>query len=531
MFAAAAASAQAQQVLVDVTADRGVAFTHRFFPTGEKYMPENMGSGVAVFDYDGDGRLDLYFVQSAPVMATALPPPEAANRLYRQREDGGFVDVTQRAGVGDRGVGMGVAIGDYDNDGTPDIYVTNYGPNVLYRNRGDGSFEDVTASSGVAGKSWSTGSAFVDIDEDGDLDLYAAAYLTYDVHEDRFCGNAQTGLKAYCHPDVYGGQRDSLYLNQGDGSFRDVSESMGLIPGDESRGLGVAVADFDANTTLDLYVGNDTTANHLYTWDGSGGLREDALLAGVAVNGSGRGEASMGISTADLEGDGRQEFVVTHLDFETNTLYRPIAPGVYVDATEIAGLATPSRPWVAFGIVPIDIELDGDMDLLVVNGHIIDNIATFDSALSHRQPFQLLRNDGAGRFSEVREGLGVTEPLVGRGLATGDLDRDGDVDVVLTQNGDAAILLDNTTSPSGQALILTVRHPKPADWGTRWALEDGAERQVRWLERAPSYCSQSAPEIILATTDDRADVSEYPRQGSSRRYVNLSAGRRYVFRP
>jgi len=521
----------APQVLVDSTAARGITFVHDFFATGEKYMPENMGAGVATFDYDGDGLLDLYFVQGAPVAGTGPPPATAANRLYRQLEDGRFDDVTERAGVGDRGVGMGVAIGDYDNDGAPDIYVTNYGPNVLYRNRLDGTFEDVSRSAGVAGGAWSTGAAFVDIDDDGDLDLYAAAYLTYEVSEDRFCGNAQTGLKAYCHPDVYGGQTDALYLNEGQGRFREVSADFGLVPGDEARGLGVAVADFDGDSGLDIYVGNDTTANHLYSFGADGKLHENALLTGVAVNGSGRGEASMGIATADLDGDGAQEFVVTHLDLETNTLYRPIGRGVYDDATDLAGLATPSRPWVAFGIVPLDIERDGDVDLLVTNGHIIDNIASFDPALAYRQPLQLLRNDGTGRFSEEREGLGVGEPLVGRGLATGDLDRDGDVDVVLTQNGAAAIVLDNVASPMGPGLTLSIHHPGPATWGTRWVLESDEARQVRWYERAPSYCSQSAPEIVFALTGESGDVGEYPRRGSVRRYLRLRAESRYVFRP
>ena len=409
-----------------------------------------------------------------------------------------------------------------------DIYVTNYGPNVLYRNRGDGSFEDVTVSAGVAGDSWSTGAAFVDIEGDGDLDLHVAAYETYDVREDRFCGNAQTGLKAYCHPDVYGGQTDSFYLNSGDGGFRDVSREIGLIPGEDSRGLGVAIADFDGNGTLDVYVGNDTTANHLYTWAGDGKLREDALFVGVAVNGSGRGEASMGISTADLDGDGHQEFVVTHLDEETNTLYRPIAPGVYVDATEVAGLATPSRPWVAFGIVPIDIELDGDLDLLIANGHIIDNIAEFDSALSHRQPFQLYRNDGEGRFTEERDGLGVGELIVGRGLATGDLDRDGDQDVVLTQNGDRAFVLENVSAPDN-ALTIAVRNPEPANWGTRWEIAVEDRRQVRWLERAPSYCSQSAPEITFSVPAGSIDVTRSRRDGTMRRYGKLTTGKRFLF--
>jgi hypothetical protein len=515
---AGAARAADPPVLADVTAARGVEFRHRFFPTGEKYMPENMGPGVAIFDYDGDGALDLYFVQSAPVLAVGPAPPEAANRLYRQTEDGRFEDVTERAGVGDRGVGQGVAIGDYDDDGAPDIYVTNYGANVLFHNRGDGTFEDVTAVAGVAGDSWSTGAAFVDIDRDGDLDIHAAAYLTYDPRDNRYCGNAQTGLRAYCHPDVYGGQTDSLYLNEGGGRFRDASVDMGLVPGDDSRGLGVAVADFDLDGELDLYVGNDTTANHLYILGSDGVLQEDALFVGVAVNGSGQGEASMGMSTGDLDGDGWQELLVTHLDEETNTLYRALGPGVYADATETAGLATPSRPWVAFGIVPIDIGLDGDLDLLIANGHIIDNIAAFDSTLSHRQPFQLLRNDGSGRFSEEREGLGVSELIVGRGLAKADLDRDGDVDVVMVQNGDAAKILDNVAPPAGRALTFLVRQPDSASWGTRWELTEGERRQARWFERAPSYCSQSAPEVVLAASGLRVDVVERPRHGVARRY-------------
>jgi len=317
-------------------------------------------------------------------------------------------------------------------------------------------------------------------------------------------------------------------LNLGDGSFRDVSLEVGLIPGEDSRGLGVAIADFDGNATLDIYVGNDTTANHLYTWTGDGTLREDALFVGVAVNGSGRGEASMGISTADLDGDGLQEFVVTHLDEETNTLYRPIAPGVYVDATEAAGLATPSRPWVAFGIVPIDIDLDGDLDLLIANGHIIDNISEFDATLSHRQPLQLLRNDGAGRFSEERQGLGVDELIVGRGLATGDLDRDGDKDVVLVQNGDRVFVLENVAA-SSRAVSIAVRDPEPANWGSRWEISAGGQRQVRWLERAPSYCSQSAPEIAFSAPVDAVNVSRRLRQGMARRYSKLVTGQHYVF--
>lgn len=519
---AAGSVAGAADLFLDVTAARGVDFEHRFFPSGDKHMPENMGPGVAILDYDQDGDLDLYFVQGAPV--TGKPPVggAAANRLLRQEADGRFVDVTAPAGVGDEGVGMGVAVGDYDGDGAPDLYVTNYGPNVLYRNRGDGTFEDVTRAAGVGGDAWSTGAAFVDLDQDGDLDLYVAAYLAYDATDNRFCGNAQTGLRAYCHPDVYGGARDSLYLNEGDGTFRDLSAVVGLMAGDEARGLGVAPLDLEGDGRLELYVANDTTANHLYAWD-SGTVREQALLAGLAVNGSGRGEASMGLAWADFDGDGAGELVATHLDEETNTLYRPLAPGVYADATEAAGLGVPSLPWVGFGVVALDVELDGDVDLLVANGHIIDNIAAFDPSLSHRQPMQLLLNDGSGHFAEAAGLPPSVVSIVGRGLAAGDLDRDGDQDLVMTQNGGPALVLDNASD--APSLSVRVRFPRSAAWGGRWLLEAEQTRQTRWFERATSYLSQSAPEMVFAAPRGAATLTRFGAEGTTRYRLRAPAAR------
>jgi len=519
-----------QPLLVDAT-DRfgGALFQHRVFPSGEKFMPENMGAGVAIFDYDGDGRLDLYFVQGAPAGATEAPPAEAANRLLRQNEEGRFEDVTEDAGVGDRGVGMGVAVGDFDDDGAPDLYVTNFGANVLYRNQGDGTFADVTAHAGIGGDSWSTGAAFVDIDSDGDLDIYAAAYLEWTAETNRFCGNAQTGLRAYCHPDLYSGQPDSLYLNEGGGRFSDSSAL--LLRGTDSRGLGVATLDADDDGRVDLYVANDTTANHLYLQGEGGSLEEAGLLAGVAVNGAGKGEAGMGIAIGDTVGDGVEEIFVTHLDEETNTLYRPLAPGVFSDATENAGLATTSLPWVGFGVRMLDVDLDADLDLLIVNGHIIDNISAFDSSLVHRQAPQLMLNDGTGRFSEHPQGLAGTAPLVARGLATGDLDRDGDQDVVVTQNGGPALLLDNTSGAAGSAITLEVRAPNAGSWTGRWAGTSAGTVQVRRLSRAPGYLSQSAPQIVFVSSGESLDARQDGRWAHSRRFRALRPGRRYAVLP
>jgi len=513
----------------EAAGDLGVDFVHRHFGTGEKYMPENMGSGVAVFDADGDGRLDLYFVEGAPLRG-AEPDEAATNRLFHQQPDGKFEDVTERSGAGDRGYGMGASFGDVDGDGDLDLYVTNFGANKLYENRGDGTFEDVTDRAGVGHEAWSVGAGFFDAEGDGDLDLFVVGYVDFAYDNHKFCGNAKLKIRAYCHPDVYEALPDVFYRNQGDGRFTEVSRAAGVIPSPDAKGLGVAMADFDGDGHQDVFVANDSTMNHLYLGDGEGRFRESALLAGVGFGGSGKAEAGMGIEFGDLDGDGRAELFLTHLDRETNTLYRPVGEGLYTDATEAAGLGRPSLPWVAFGVVFLDHDADGDLDVFVTNGHIIDNIELFDASRSHRQPAQLFDNRG-GKFVEVSGRLGLDEPLVGRGAARGDLDGDGRPDLVVTQNGDRALVL-LARGPAGRSLTLELegRESNPQGYGAVVELAVGDRRQVRPVLSSSSYLSQGAPELHFGLGEaEKADelVIRWP-SGKIDRHRDLRAGFRYV---
>jgi hypothetical protein len=390
----AAQGAETKGRFVESAAELGIDFTHRHFGTGEKYMPENMGPGVAVLDYDGDGLLDVYFAQGIP-LAGDERDPTAINRLFRQTPDGTFVDVTARAGVGDPGYGMGSSFGDYDRDGDLDLYVTNFGPNVLYRNRGDGTFEDVTATAGPDCPLWSVSSGFFDPDGDGDLDLYVTNYLDFAFDNHKWCGISQTGVRAYCHPDVYNAVPDCFYRNEGDGRFTEVSRDVGIVPTADGVGLGVAFADLDGDGHQDIYVANDAQMNYLYLGDGKGGFTESALLSGVGFNDTGAAESSMGVEIGDLDGDGLQDIFLTHLDEQTNTLYRNLGGGLFIDITQITGLASKSMAWVGFGTVFFDYDNDGDLDIVVANGHIIDNIELFD-------PVGPRRRSGSGDRPERR---------------------------------------------------------------------------------------------------------------------------------
>jgi hypothetical protein len=506
----------------------GIDFVHQHFGTGEKYMPENMGPGVVIFDYDGDGLLDIYLVQGAPLGPAAPDGPAPPNQLFRQTLTGGFEDVTERSGVGDTGYGMGASFGDYDRDGDLDLYVSNFGPNVLYRNRGDGSFEKVPGAGGAECPLWSTSAGFFDPDADGDLDIFAVNYVDFTFDNNIWCGNAQLGIRGYCHPDVYGALPECFYRNEGDGTFTDVSSSSGLVFGE----LGLGFSDFNGDDHLDVFVANDGTMNQLYLGDGEGGFREEGLLSGVGFNGSGVPEASMGVEIGDVDGDGVAELFLTHLDAQTNTLYRDQGEGFYVDITEAAGLMAPSLPWVGFGTVLLDHDSDGDLDLFVANGHIIDNIERFEPSRTHRQPAQLFDNPGDGRFREVSERLLLEESWVGRGAATGDLDRDGDADLVVVQNGGPARVLINQMPQVGASLAVELRGSaaNPQGFGARVDVRVDDRLQVRWMRSARSYLSQSAPQVRFglggASQVEELTVS-WPA-GSVRRYQRLSPGRHYV---
>ncbi len=423
--------AKAEVQFVDGTVAAGIAFRHQNGATGEKHLPETQGSGVAFFDYDADGWLDLYFVNIA-----------GPGALYRNRGDGHFEEITGRAGVAESGHGMGCATADYDQDGDLDLYITCYGPNILYRNNGDGSFTNVTSHAGVGHPGWSTGAAFADYDQDGDPDLYVANYVEYPPAVNPPCIQAK-GLQVYCGPEAFDPQADVFFRNEGDKTFADISDAVGLRPW-AAKELGAFFSDYDQDGDLDLYAAGDRTPNLLYRNDGDR-FAEVGVLAGVAFSDAGEALSGMGVDAGDYDNDGRFDFFVTNYQWETNNLYRNLGNGFFVDTTFESGLGMPSLRFLAWGTVFFDYDNDGDSDLFVANGHLDDNVELFDTSVNYAQQNQLFRNDGQGRFADVTNaaGPGLALVQVSRGAAVGDYDADGDLDLVVSNNNQPAALLRN----------------------------------------------------------------------------------------
>ena len=473
---------------------------------GRYAYPETFGAGAAWVDYDGDGWLDLYLIQGGTLLDSCETRASPTNRLYRNL--GGrsgspvrFVDVTDATGAGEGGYGMGVAAADVDGDGGVDLFVTNVGPNALLL-QSNRRFQERAESVGVDDPRWGTGTAFVDVDLDGDLDLVVVNYVPFDAARIPVCRRGS--IRTYCDPERYPGTRDLLYLNEagtGDLRITDVTLEAGLSG--VGRGLGLTMADIDLDGDTDWFVANDGEANFLYRNDtgtsGSPRLTETSLAWGVRFNADGRAEAGMGADFGDVDGDGWPDLVVANFSRETNTLYRHggrQAPA-YTDETRFRGLASPSFLPLGFGAALFDADADGDLDLAVANGHVLDRIADIDSSLPHAQPDQLLVNDGAGRFTEEASWMAAARPRVSRALADGDYDNDGDVDLIVTANGAGPRLLRNDRSGStGLSLSLVSRQP-----GNRSGL--GARIEVRFDERvlhrqvhgAGSYLSASDPRI------------------------------------
>jgi len=470
----------------------GVRFRHDNGRSEEKYMMETMGAGTAVFDLEGDGDLDLFFVNGGP-LGGASRGPAASDALYRNTGQGRFEDITARAGLRESAYGMGVAVGDYDKDGDADLYVVNYGPNVLWRNNGDGTLTDVTAAAGVGDPGWGSSAVFFDAEGDGDLDLFVVNYCDASVTNNKWCGRPGREWRAYCTPKVYGAVPDVFYRNDGQGRFQEASAAVGLVDR-EGKGLGVVAFDADNDGDTDLAVANDSTPNQL--WRNAGGrFTEIGLLSGIAYSEDGRAQAGMGIDAADYDGDGRADLVITNLDYETNSLLRNAGPA-FVHAGYPAGIAAPSLGMVGFGVNWIDVENDGDLDLFVANGHIIDNIRMYNDTLTYAQPNQMFVNQGGGTFVQAPPAAGFAAPNVARGSATGDLDGDGRLDLVVSRNGEPAAIYLNRSVPAGHWLrVRTHGTASPRDgYGARVTLRAGGRTWSREVRATTSYQSCSAPE-------------------------------------
>jgi enediyne biosynthesis protein E4 len=433
----------------DVTNTSGVDFAHVNSPTPNKYLLETMGGGVALFDYDNDGRLDIYFTNGANL---DTPPPSKSdrkywNRLYHQNQTGTFSDVTEKAGVsgmaqdGQGYYGMGVATGDYDNDGFVDLYVTNYEANTLYHNNRDGTFTDVTKKAGVASSGWSASAGFLDYDNDGRLDLFVTRYVEWSFRHDRYCGEKKPGYRAYCHPDNFNGITNVLYRNNGDGTFTDVSAKAG-IANPEGKGLGVSFADYDSDGFVDIYVANDSVASFLYRNKQDGTFEEVGLLAGVAFTEDGKTFAGMGVDFADYDNDSRPDLIVTDLSNERYRLFKQNPDRSFRDVTDTSGVGGVTLPFSGWSTRFLDYDNDGWKDLFVAQGHVMDTIEKTSPNLRYQQPPLLMRNE-SGRFTRVTPGDIFQRDYPGRGAAFGDLDNDGDLDIVISNVGQRAVVLRN----------------------------------------------------------------------------------------
>ena len=475
----------------DITRAAGVTFQHHAAPE-KKYIVESMSGGVALLDYDNDGYLDIYLVNSLTV-DMVKSKQKTRSILYHNNGDGTFTDVTDKAGVGDIGWGMGVAIGDYNNDGWDDIYVTCLGPNHLLRNNGNGTFTDVTQKAGVGDPRWSTGAAFVDYDNDGKLDLFVSNYVDFDVNNLPEFGKGRTcqfkGVPVQCGPRGLKGAGDSLYHNNGDGTFTDVSKKAGVADTDGYYGLGVIASDFDDDGLVDIFVANDSTPNFLYHNNGDGTFKDIGFPAGVAVNENGSEQGTMGVTLGDYDHSGRLSLFITNFDDDYNTLYHNDGKGSFTDVSYAAKVAAISLPYVGWGTWFFDYDNDGWPDLLVVNGHVYPQLPTY------RQRNFVHRNNRDGTFSEVAEQLGApfAEKRTGRGAAFGDIDNDGDVDVVINNlDGPPQLLRNDGGNAGNSVLIKTVGVKSNRDGiGARVKIISGDLKQIGEVYSGGSYLSQS----------------------------------------
>ena len=504
----------------------GIDFRHHHGGSGQRYMVETMVGGVVMFDFDGDGDEDLFFVDGGKLPGYTGEEPRS--RLFRN-DAGRFTDWTERSGIRVATYGSGGTAGDVDGDGDLDLFVSGFGPDQLFRNNGDGTFTDVTARAGVSDPLWSTSSAFEDVDRDGDLDLYVANYVDFSTANHKFCGDSKRNLRGYCHPDVYTGQPHRLYKNRGDGTFEDGTRAAGLADVAVGPGLGVVWGDVDNDGWPDVYVANDLKPNFLFRNQGNGTFEDLSLLSGTSLGDTGRPEAGMGVDMDDYDGDGLADLVVTNFELETNGLYRNLGGGAFMDARSLARIAEPSLLRLAWGVDFADFDQDGDLDLAVANGHINDNAAQFLEGSRYEQRNQVFENLGNGRFREDTA-TGMDAVRSSRGLATGDLDGDGDLEVVIVDSNAAAEVYENA-SEGGRWLGVDLAVPTGNRFGigARVEVEAGGKKQIRDVRTASSYLSQNALTAHFGLGKaDPVDRLTVRRPGKVQVFLGLPANRRVI---
>jgi enediyne biosynthesis protein E4 len=507
----------------DVTGSAGLAFAPTSTHSEAHHLPETMGSGAAWLDADGDGWLDLYVVQAGDFPPNAHRT--AADRLFRNRGDGTFVDATSRAGSVE-GYGQGVVAADAEGDGDVDLFVASVGHNALLLNRGDGAFTEGTDAAGLAGGGWSSSAAFADADGDGDLDLYVARYVAFDPQRGLFCGDFESGRRDYCNPTLFDGAADLFYRNRGNGTFEDASAAAGLA-GPALRGLGVVFVDLDGDLRPEIYVANDMHPNLLFHNLGSGRFEEVSLISGAAVDSDGHEQAGMGIAVGDVDGDGKPELAVTNFDAELNSLYRNLGGLQFDDVSARSGFGPPSYNLLGFGIAFADYDRDGDLDAFVANGHVLEHPERGGS--SPLQPPLLLAGDGAGHFQRCADP--TMPPRLSRGLATADYDNDGDPDVLVTDNDGSAQLW--SAESAGGWLGVRLEGTAPNTGGVGAVVTLG--RQRRWVLAGDSYQSSSDGRALFGVTganvESVADLEVVWRDGRRQRFVRPPLGRYLVVAP
>ncbi len=525
-----AGAPQAAAWFVDVAATAGLSFHHTNGASASRHLHEIMSGGGLFLDYDNDGWLDAFIVDGGSLTDSATAS-RARHRLFHNKGNGTFEDVSAPSGIAHHGYGMGACAADYDNDGFIDLYVTALGGNTLYHNERGLSFADVTKAAGVGAASFPSSCAFGDVDRDGHVDLFVVNYVDARLDNNVFCGNAARQIRDYCHPLNFKPLSNLLYRNNGNGTFTDISRESG-VGALRGNGLGVVIADYDDDGWPDIFVANDTTPNFLLHNTGKGAFVDAALVAGVSVASDGKPRAGMGADFGDVDGDGDLDLFVTNHELETHTLFRNMGKGLFGDATDEAGLTRPTLPFVGFGTAFLDFDNDGDLDIATVNGHVINHPELVRPGARAAQRKLLFANDGRGRMREIggQAGPGFADERIGRMLATGDIDNDGDLDLLVTNNGADAQVLRNELAPGTNAITLTLAGVKSnrSATGTRIRATAGTRLFVREVKAGSSYQGQNdLRQHIGLGTAARADRVEirWP-SGATDTLTAVAAGQR-----